>query len=241
MDIQIKDEWLQAIEHLSTRMQGEILYAITTYTRTGNEPASMKPTIRTIFLLIKREIDISRARAESGRRGGMSESNPQANAEQTLSKSQANLKQTLSKPQANPKQKPSKSQANAEQTPSKENKDDIPPTPPIEENKEKENISIDIQKKNPVQARRQKFYDQLATYTHQYPKEMLRQFYDYWSELNKSGTRMRFELERTWDINLRLSRWARNQKTDPSAYSTGTILQPDPDRYTNPQEQELAW
>lgn len=33
-------------------------------------------------------------------------------------------------------------------------------------------------------------------------------FFYYWSELNKSGTKQRFELQKTWDLKRRLSRWA---------------------------------
>lgn len=33
-------------------------------------------------------------------------------------------------------------------------------------------------------------------------------FYDYWSELNKSGTKQKFELEKTWDLGRRLKRWS---------------------------------
>ena len=32
-------------------------------------------------------------------------------------------------------------------------------------------------------------------------------FIDYWTEPNKSKTKLRFELERTWDLKRRLSRW----------------------------------
>jgi len=37
-----------------------------------------------------------------------------------------------------------------------------------------------------------------------------KEFIDYWTEWNKSGTKMRFELERTWDLKRRLERWASN-------------------------------
>jgi uncharacterized protein YdaU (DUF1376 family) len=33
-------------------------------------------------------------------------------------------------------------------------------------------------------------------------------FFLYWSELNKSGTKQKYELEKTWDINRRLKRWS---------------------------------
>ena len=43
-----------------------------------------------------------------------------------------------------------------------------------------------------------------------FDKEDLENFFLYWSELNKSGSKMRFELERTWSLNLRLKRWVSN-------------------------------
>lgn len=43
-----------------------------------------------------------------------------------------------------------------------------------------------------------------------YGQQMLRDFYDYWSEPNPSHTKMRFELQKTWDLDRRLARWARN-------------------------------
>lgn len=56
--------------------------------------------------------------------------------------------------------------------------------------------------------RKEDFYNLLIPYVTQYGKEMIRAFFDYWSEPNKSMTKMRFELERTWDISRRLSLWA---------------------------------
>jgi len=39
-----------------------------------------------------------------------------------------------------------------------------------------------------------------------------RAFIIYWSELNKSKTKMRWELERTWDLKARIGRWKARQK-----------------------------
>lgn len=41
--------------------------------------------------------------------------------------------------------------------------------------------------------------------------ELRKEFIEYWTEKNKSGTKMRFELERTWDLKRRLHRWAGNK------------------------------
>lgn len=63
-----------------------------------------------------------------------------------------------------------------------------------------------------VEKRKTDFYNSLIPYIKQYPKEMVRAFFDYWSELNKSGTKMRFELEKTWETSKRLQTWANNEK-----------------------------
>jgi hypothetical protein len=45
-----------------------------------------------------------------------------------------------------------------------------------------------------------------------YDKKILEGFIDYWTEPNKSKTKMKFELNQTWATNLRLKNWAANQK-----------------------------
>jgi hypothetical protein len=42
--------------------------------------------------------------------------------------------------------------------------------------------------------------------------DMIQDFYDYWTEPNKSHTKMRFELEQTWDTKRRLNTWDRREK-----------------------------
>lgn len=61
------------------------------------------------------------------------------------------------------------------------------------------------------------FYNSLIPYVDsrggKYPKEMIRAFYNYWSEPNKSRTKMRLEMEKTWELGRRLATWANNNKT----------------------------
>ena len=55
-----------------------------------------------------------------------------------------------------------------------------------------------------------------ASFKHQIDKigdidnEDKENFYLYWSEPNKSETKMRWELEKTWNLTLRLKRWSRH-------------------------------
>lgn len=60
--------------------------------------------------------------------------------------------------------------------------------------------------------RKEDFYNSLVPYVIRYGKEMIRAFFDYWSELNKSETKMRFETEKTWELARRLSTWANREK-----------------------------
>ena len=81
-------------------------------------------------------------------------------------------------------------------------------------------------------ARREKFYALLVPYVDRYGKEMIRSFFNYWSELNKSGTKMRFELEKTWELSRRLSTWAARERCPRSASTQSMILSNNsPDKF----------
>jgi hypothetical protein len=64
-----------------------------------------------------------------------------------------------------------------------------------------------------VKEKKLKFYDDCKPYLSKYPKEMLRAFYNYWTETNKAGTRMRFELQPVFEIGKRLATWANKDKS----------------------------
>lgn len=56
------------------------------------------------------------------------------------------------------------------------------------------------------------FGKSLVPFTSEFGKELVRTFFDYWREPNKSRTKMRWENERTWDLKLRLQTFQRNEK-----------------------------
>lgn len=100
----------------------------------------------------------------------------------------------------------------------------------------KETTTIVVGKKNAAKAatlsRKKSFYQLLVPYVGKYPKEMIRAFFDYWSELNKSGTKMRYELEKTWELPRRLATWA-NRERMPLKPETGILLKDNsPEKYT---------
>lgn len=99
---------------------------------------------------------------------------------------------------------------------------ELPLTTPIEKEKDKEkettNNALALEK------RKKNFYDCLVPFVSQYGKEMVREFYDYWTEPNKSRTKMRYELEKTWDIARRLRTWDSRNK---SSYGTNNKSTPE--------------
>jgi hypothetical protein len=64
--------------------------------------------------------------------------------------------------------------------------------------------------KNNISNRRDKFVFEVLTFD--YDESILNGFIDYWTEPNKSNTKMKFELNKTWSTKLRLKTWAANQK-----------------------------
>lgn len=67
-----------------------------------------------------------------------------------------------------------------------------------------------LEKQEEMKLREKDFYQTLIPFVEQYGKEMIRAFYEYWKEPNKSKTKMKFEMEETWDIKSRLNRWETN-------------------------------
>lgn len=62
-----------------------------------------------------------------------------------------------------------------------------------------------------LEKRKNNFIETLTEYRTIYGNEMVDDFISYWTEPNKSKTKMRFELEKTWDVARRLSTWCKNQ------------------------------
>lgn len=63
------------------------------------------------------------------------------------------------------------------------------------------------EKQRAMLGRRKAFYDEAMAFSSAYPDALLQAFITYWTEPNKSRTKMRFEQERTWEISRRLSTW----------------------------------
>jgi hypothetical protein len=76
----------------------------------------------------------------------------------------------------------------------------------VDKEEEKDN------KKNPAtfDSRKRTFANSLAFYLETYGKEMIREFYDYWTEHGEHDKKMRFEKQSSFNLELRLKRWNKN-------------------------------
>ena len=63
---------------------------------------------------------------------------------------------------------------------------------------------------NNISNRRNEFVFEVLSFD--YDESILNGFIDYWTEPNKSNTKMKYELNKTWSTKLRLNTWANNQK-----------------------------
>jgi hypothetical protein len=72
---------------------------------------------------------------------------------------------------------------------------------------------------NIISNRRDNFVSEVLTFD--YDESILNGFIDYWTEPNKSNTKMKFELNKTWKTELRLKTWSANQKKWDKPKSSG--------------------
>lgn len=87
-----------------------------------------------------------------------------------------------------------------------------PSVPPKAQEKEKEEGKVQVKEKEVygIEERKLKFASTLEPFSETYGNDMITEFYNYWTEPNKSNTKYRQELEKTWALGARLKRWSDN-------------------------------
>jgi len=87
--------------------------------------------------------------------------------------------------------------------------------------------------KEDLDSRKLKFASTLQPFFKTYGKDLLNDFYAYWTEPNKSKTKFKQELEKTWDLERRLNTWAKNDKNFQKEKSSAQ-------KEKDPDEQKLG-
>ena len=81
---------------------------------------------------------------------------------------------------------------------------------PIIKNVKDNNTSINNTSTNNISNRKNEFVFEVLSFD--YDESILNGFIDYWTEPNKSNTKMKYELQKTWETKRRIKTWANNQK-----------------------------
>lgn len=200
-----RKEWKDAISGLPDEVRLEIYEAIIEYGTTGKS-SDLKPMAMLAFSFAKATLDrdaeryeeMKKKRSAAGKKGGA----PAGNSNASKNKQNKQNKQNQAK-QA--KQADSVSVYGSSYEDYKK---------PPEGGKKDAATAAAL-----LEGRKEDFYNSLIPFVAKYGKEMVRDFFDYWTEPNKSNSKMRFELQRTWDLARRLGTWARrdnqfNQKSN---------------------------
>lgn len=96
-----------------------------------------------------------------------------------------------------------------------------------EEKKRKEEIRKEENKKEKIDFAKQNLHQSLKPFLEKYGKDMLNDFFLYWTEPNQTNTKLKYEMEKTWSIEARLNTWSKRdfnkskllQQTDVPVYT----------------------
>lgn len=207
-------EWKDAIADLPNDVRLEIYEAIIEYGTSGKLP-TLKPIANVAFNFIKTKIDrniekyneeLSR-RKEAGRRGGLAKASNASTTKQDQAE-QASL--------STPSDASSTKQSLANVAVY------------VHDNDIEENTTNVVSKKDAARAatlkRKEEFRASLLEYDRKYHVSTLSAFFEYWSELNKSGTKMLYEMKPTWELSKRLATWTGRERQKTSNADIGTVL-----------------
>lgn len=229
----IYKSFYEAIKDLPDEDRLVLMDAIMEYGLYGVEPQNLSPVQKCIFTLVKPQMDANNRKYENGKKGGRPPKAKQ-NQDGVESKPVVTEKATADEPQENQTETKIKPNQNQTKTKPKPNVND---NVNDNDNEEKNKSSLlDLQKKKSMEEkaieRRQAFYESLIPFVQIYGKDMIRNFYDYWSELNKSKSRMRWEAEKTWELERRLEYWSRRDSNYQSKSNGNTREQEKVGRQT---------
>lgn len=202
--------------------------AVNEYALYGNE-IELSGIANGFFQLIKPQIDANNRRRENGLKGGAPSGNRNARKQPNAPELDFENNQELTEKQpknnqkqpnvnvnvnanvnanVNEKESVEKNAADKSATPTLEN--DFSANP-IENPASPEKEKGCAEKEKTIDERAAEFWKMIEPYKGSYGCEMLQAFYGYWTEHNAKGRKMRFEMEKVFDIPRRLATWASNE------------------------------
>ena len=219
-------DWRDVLMDYPAEVRHEVYDAIIEYAASG-KLSEMKPLAKMAFSFIKKEMDYNQSlyeakvetNRENGRKGGAPAGNSNARASQgeaaqgnpeqpKTTETTQNNRNNPNQPKTTETTQNNPNQPKTTETTLYDNHNDN------DNHNELTNVSIGRGEaaRAATLARREKFRQELEPYAAQYGEAMLADFFSYWAETNRSGTKMRYEQQPTWETARRLATWARKDK-----------------------------
>lgn len=185
-------EWTEVLNGYPAEVRLEVYDAIIRYVQSGTL-SELKPIANMAFSFIKNEIDYNtkqyeetcKKRSEAGKKG---------------------MAIRYQKEHLTSDNKTNKCYQKVTNLTDNDNDNDILKKPLSNESVKKSATNVAT-----LAERKQSFALSLTPYLAKYSRDMLNDFYAYWTEENQSRTKMRFELEKTWGLGNRLATWAKRE------------------------------
>lgn len=213
---------LAVLEKLTDEQAGKLFKAIDGFQRTGVLPASIDPVIDIIITpfiqQFRRDDEKYAAIVERNRKNGEQGGRPSAEP-----KKPSGFSGNQREPKKADSDSENDSDSESESGIGSENDPDL----------KKNSVPMARQNINFKKWTEEDFKQEINKFKMAYPKEMLFNFFEYWREKNNAG-KMRVQLQKTWDTEIRLRRWNLNKEAF-NGRSTGAKY----DRKTSGAEQLL--
>jgi len=87
-----------------------------------------------------------------------------------------------------------------------------------------------------LEDRKKAFYQSLVPYTFEFTKKTVREFYEWWTECNEGGKKMKFEAQKFFEIKKRLATWKKREIEGKFKKPEETEEEYKPKINYNPQE-----
>lgn len=86
---------------------------------------------------------------------------------------------------------------------------------------ENEKFSEPQPAKKSIEERKIEFKKSIDPYVQKYSSEMLNSFFSYWTEKNEKGIKMRFEMQKVFEVGKRLATWQKNENKNFKSNNNG--------------------
>lgn len=181
------------LQVLSDEEAGKLFKAIASYNLTGEKAETDNRVVNVILTIVTAQLErnkqkyqqICTQRSSAGRKG-----------------SEKRWKKQETKPEEQKTVKETSTEAGTETAPETAPETTLKTTP-------------SQRREERITKSKEHFIKDMEAYADKYDRQMLNDFFRYWTELNPSHTKMRYEMQKTWETGKRLATWSKKSYNQP--------------------------